>query len=448
VETRTQPTSRNRRWRIAAWVVLGAVALWGVAGGLILPPIARKLIAEKLGERLGRVVVVDDVSVNPYMLDARLKGFRILEPDRATAFAAFDQLDIEGSVASFYRLAPVIDRLTLAGLKVNLVRDGENHYNLSDIVARLQSAAKAEAARRKPQADDEPARFSVSNIRLVNAAIDFDDRPIGRKHQVSEIHLSVPFISNLPTHLKEYVQPSFAAKVNGAPLLVTGETLPFENSAATHFTLDVNALDVRRYLEYVPVPIPVRVESGTLDAHVTVRFTQVAGKQPTVAIAATAGLRDVALANEAGRLAQFARLDLELASFDPIGGNARIKSVRLEEAGALGGEWRMPHTEAADIDVDLKKKVARVASVTTRDGVVNLKRGRDGALEIPHLGLEAGAPEPAAPAQNDHNLAEMAQQLEAALRRAPETGLGGAREARAPIGSSRGRTWSSAVMRW
>ena len=397
METRTQPTSRNRRWRIAAWVVLGAVALWGAAGGLILPPIARKLIAEKLGERLGRVVVVDDVSVNPYTLDARLKGFRILEPDRTTTFAAFDQLDIEGSVASFYRLAPVIDRLTLAGLKVNLVRDGENHYNLSDIVARLQSAAKAEAARRKPQADDEPARFSVSNIRLVNAAIDFDDRPIGRKHQVSEIHLSVPFISNLPTHLKEYVQPSFAAKVNGAPLLVTGETLPFENSAATHFTLDVNALDVRRYLEYVPVPIPVRVESGTLDAHVTVRFTQVAGKQPTVAIAATAGLRDVALANEAGRLAQFARLELDLASFDPIGGNARIKSMRLEEAGALGGEWRMPHTEAADIDVDLKKKVARVASVTTLDGIVSLKRGRDGAVEMPDLGLKAGTIEQAAP---------------------------------------------------
>ncbi len=368
-----------------------------MVGGLLLPVIAKKLLAEKLGDRLGRLVVIDDVSVNPYTLDATLKGVRILEADRTTSFVSFDTLDVEASAATFYRFAPVVDRLTLAGLKVNLVRDGENHYNLSDIVARLAEAAKAEAAAKKGDEPREPARFSVSNIRLVNAALAFDDRPVGRKHQVSEIHFSVPFVSTLPRHLKEYVQPSFTAKVNGAPLLVTGETQPFGDTLQTHFTLDVSALDVRRYLEYVPVAIPVKVESGTLDAHVTVRFLQAPGKDPAVALAGTAGLRDVAVANSAGRLAQFSRLEVDLASFDLAAGKARVSAVRLENLAALGETLRVARAQAGDIEVDLKGKVARIATVTTSQGLANLKRGSDGALEIPDLGLAPAPPSSAPP---------------------------------------------------
>ena len=393
----TPTTSRSRRrWRNAALGLLGLVALWGIVGGLLLPALAKKMLAEKGGEALGRVVQVDDVSVNPYTLDATLKGVRVLEADGKTTFVSFSQLDVEASGASFYRFAPVIDRLTLAGLKVNLVRDGENHYNLSDILTRLQAEAKKQEAARKQKGGEpeEPARFSVSNIRLVNAAVDFDDRPVGRKHQVSDVHFSVPFVSNLPRHLKEYVEPSFAAKVNGAPILVTGETLPFGDTLQTRFILDVSALDVRRYIEYVPVPLPVKVESGTLDAHITVSFTQAPRKDPLVVVAGTAGLRDVAVANAGGRLAAFSRLEADLASFDPMAGLAKVSAVRLENATGMEEQVRIAGAQASDIAVDLKKKTARIASVTTSGGSASLKRGRDGALELPDLGT-ANAPAPA-----------------------------------------------------
>src|SRR4051794_107876 len=191
---------RKRRWPAVVLGLLVLVALWGVLGGLVLPVVAKKLIAQEGGERLGRTVTVERVSVNPYTLDASVEGLRILEADRATPFVTFDRLDVEGSAATLYRFAPIIDRVTLSGLRARLVRDADNHYNVTDILQRLEAQAKAaagKAGKRPAGGKEEPQRFSVSNIRLVNASIAFDDRPVGRKHEVTDIHVSVPFVSNL-----------------------------------------------------------------------------------------------------------------------------------------------------------------------------------------------------------------------------------------------------------
>lgn len=396
METRAHP--RLRLLRTAALVAVGVAVLWGVVGGLVLPPLARHMIVKDATERLGRDVVVDRVSVNPYTLEATVEGLRVLEPDHKAEFVSFERLDVNGSAASFYRFAPIVDRVTLTGLKVNLVRDGENHYNLSDILARLQAAAKAKAAAGKGKAPEKPGRFSLSNIRLVNAAIDFDDRPVGRKHRVSEINLAVPFVSNLPRHLKEYVEPTFAANVNGSPVLLTGETKPFENTMSTHFTFDAKAVDVRRYLAYLPTRLPVRVESGTLDAHVTVKLAQAAGKDPSIEVAGTAALRDVALAHTDGRLAQVAALEVDVASLDPMALKAKVRSVRLREVAALGDLARVPLLEIGDMDLDMRAKAIHIASLSTRDGAIALKRGRDGALEMPTFVAATDVPATTEPA--------------------------------------------------
>jgi uncharacterized protein involved in outer membrane biogenesis len=383
--------ARSRRWRVVAFWVLGIVAAYGVIVGLVVPPIAKKLIAEKAGERLGRVVVLEDLKVNPFTLDATARGFRILEADRTTPFASFDTLDIEGSATSLYRFAPVADSVTLTGLKVNLVRDGETHYNLSDIVSRL-AAAPAQPPAKK---DEEPAKFSISNVRLVNARIDFDDRPMGKKHQVADINIAVPFISNLPSHLKEFVQPSFAASVNGSPLKVTGETLPFENSLRTNIALDLDAVDLRRYVEYSPMPLPVKVESGKLHATLTVRFTQSARKDATIDIAGKLALSDLGIVNTDGSpLTKAGAIEADIASFDPIAGLVRVTSLHIKDVHGLGGDALLPASEAKNIQVDLKKKFAQVETIASSGGVVNLTRNREGGIDLPSIALPPSSPPP------------------------------------------------------
>lgn len=385
MSTAPAPSTRVRRLRVFAGVVVGAVALYGVLGGLVLPHFARKAAVEKLGERLGRVVVIDDLSVNPYTLAATVKGFRVLEPDGKTVFASFERLDLDGSIISVRHLSPVFDQVTLDGLKVNLVRQSDSRYNVTDIIGSLANAPATA-----------PIRFSLNNIRVTNARVDFDDRPKGAKHQATDIELAIPFISNLPTHLKDYVRPSFASKINGTGVTLTGETQPFENSLRTHVSIDLDALDVSRYVEYAPAPLPVKVDSGKLDARLSVRFTQTAGKEPSVDVAGTLALRDLRLSSPGeGALANIGRIEADIASFDPLGGLLHASALRVADVRANQDQWRIASTEAKDIRADLRKKDVRIDTLATKDGTFALKRRGDGSIEIP---MRAGSmAEPSSP---------------------------------------------------
>lgn len=365
-----------RRWRGLVLSIAGAIAIYGVAIGLVLPPLARKIAAENLGDRWGRVVVIDDLAINPYTLGVTVKGFRILESDGRTTFASFDRLDVDGSITSIYHLAPVADAVTLSGLKITLVRDSDTHYNVSDILGRLAAAPKGRLWKN--------AQYSLSNIRLTNGRLDFDDRPKGAKHHVTGIDITIPFVSNLSTHLKEFVQPKFSAEVNGTPFRFTGETLPFENSLRTHLAIDLDSLDVPRYVEYSPSALPVKIDTGKLDAHLSVRFAETAGKEPSIDIAGRLALRDLRLSVPGDTApADFSRIDLDLASLDPLAGIALVSSLRVAQVSADHGRWNVPATEAKDIHIDVGKKSVRIESLSTHDGALALTRQRDGSIEVP-----------------------------------------------------------------
>src|SRR6185436_2364691 len=101
-----------------------------------------------------------------------------------------------------------------------------------------------------------------------------------------------------------------------------------------------------------PTPLPVKVDSGKLDARISVRFTQAAGKDPSIVVAGKLALRDLTLATaEAGPLARLDRVEADIGSFDPIGGTASVTSLRVAGAAANQDQWRVPETEAKDIRV-------------------------------------------------------------------------------------------------
>jgi uncharacterized protein DUF748 len=360
---------RMRAARTVALVSLGLVGVYALAGTFLLPPLARHVLVDRASEALGRPVALERVRFNPFTLRSRLEGFRVLEADGKTAFASFDTLEMKASPGSLWHRAPVVDEATLAGLRVHVVRDGETHYNFSDILARLQAGA-----RRGDRKDEEPARFSLANLRIVGAAADFDDRPNGTRHSADHIELALPLVSNLPTHVRHPVQPAFSASIDGSPLVLTGESLPFDPTLRSSFNVRVSAVDVPKYLAYLPSGLPVKVESGKLDAVIAIRFAQGASGDPTIEVAGRASLADVAVSSPEGPMGRLAKLETEVSSFDPLAGTARIASVALTNLAAMQDRYRVASLAARGIEVDLRKQVARIDSIATSDGSVALER--------------------------------------------------------------------------
>lgn len=79
-----------------------------------------------------------------------------------------------------------------------------------------------------------------------------------------------------------YVQPSFAAVVNGKEVSFKGRTKPFSESLETTFDITISDLVIPHYLEYVPVQREYEIPSAFLDVKAVVSFTQHKDKPPTL----------------------------------------------------------------------------------------------------------------------------------------------------------------------
>ena len=367
-------TSRaSRRVLIATFAAGCLVALYALVAGVVAPSIARQVLAERLSQTTGRTVTIDRITFHPFTWQGSVGGFRMLERD-GSPFASFETLDVDLGAASLRHLAPVADAVTMKGLRVNVVRLAESEYNVSDILSRLATPA--------PPKDARAPQYSLANIRLQDARIDFDDRPIGAKHAVTQIDVALPFLSNMPLHRKSLVRPSFAANVNGSAFKVEGETLPFDDSLTTRVVVDLKTLDLRRYLGYAPTPVPMELQSGSLDGTITVSFEQPPGKPPSMRVSGKALVRDLAVRTPRAD-ARAARLAVEIAALDPLARTVHISAIGIEGAEGVGERLRLPATEIRDVKADFGRRTLDIASIASKGGAIAMTRTAAGTLELP-----------------------------------------------------------------
>ncbi|MBV5331267.1 DUF748 domain-containing protein, partial [bacterium] len=147
---------------------------------------------------------------------------------------------------------------------------------------------------------------------------EFEDRLLNEKHIVSDINLSLPFVSSMAYATESFVEPLFSAHINGAPLVIKGRSKPFANSLESEMALDLGHLELAKYLDYIPFKLPVKVLSGALDTNLKLVFRQEKGKPSTLLLSGAAAIKNVNAASGAPLLS-FKHLDLELGSADLLG---------------------------------------------------------------------------------------------------------------------------------
>lgn len=312
-------TSGARKYGLRFLAVVAAV---GLLGFLVLPPLVKSMAVDKLGEALHRPVSIEAISINPYALSLEVSGLAVQEKGGGETVAGFDRLYANLDAVSLLHGGPVLSEIMLDGAKLKVIRLAEQRYNFSDLIDEWMS---------RPVDDLPTPFFSLNNIRIANGTLEFDDRPLAARHVVDQLALSLPFVSNMAYATETFVQPAFSARVDGATFELNGRSKPFADSLESEFALAIDDLQLAKYIDYVPLKLPVKVVSGAFDSDLKVVFRQQKGAAATLDVSGTAALKQLAVQEAKGDpLLKLKRLDLSVAAAEPFARKFRIDRVTLD----------------------------------------------------------------------------------------------------------------------
>ncbi|MDB5783398.1 DUF748 domain-containing protein [Caballeronia mineralivorans] len=375
--------AQARRTRRVVIGLLLAVIVIGLLGFFAAPPLIRHIAEQQLSAQLDRPASIERIALNPYTLSLEADRVHIGEaPANLSAgtksgdFVDIERLIVHPSWSSLFRLAPVINEVKIDSPRFHIVRLDAQRFNFSDLVEKF--------SRPSANPSSKPARFSVSNIRLENGRIDFDDRLLKTQHVIDRWSIGIPFIANLPSTTELFVTPSLQARIDGSPLSITGRTKPFAESRESEIALQLDGLDVPQMLSYAPASLPVAVKSGRLSTNLDVSFA-LAADAPVVRIKGTADLADLAVTDKQDTpLFAAQTLHVNAVNLEPLRNVYRLDDVRLTQ----------PH--------------------------VKLSRDKTGAFNFEKLSATTPAPAPASTPASDAKAATpadaAAQPLDLAIR--------------------------------
>jgi uncharacterized protein involved in outer membrane biogenesis len=312
-------TRAPRTRKVAIWLV-AIIAAIGVLGGLLAPYVLRGVLSDQLTAKLHRPVTIEKIRINPYTMSATLQGFLMKERSGNVTAISFDELHVNLQAMSLFRLGLVLEELRLVKPYVNLVRQEDFKYNFQDLIDEFTSGP----AGPKP-------RFALNNIQIIDGKIDFDDRPEQTKHTVDSLRLGVPFISSLPSYADIFVKPAFAAVVNGTPFDIKGDTKPFKDSLESVLQVNIDNLQISKYLGYSPVKLDFTVPTGRIDGKLTASFKAGKGEDSVLAIAADLALRDLRMQeNNGAPLLNLPTLDVGVDSLGVFARKASVKTIKAQ----------------------------------------------------------------------------------------------------------------------
>jgi len=233
------------------WILLGLGGLFVLLLAAVVifvatfdPNTYKPQIVGLVKQRTGRTLTLDkkiSLTIFPNVGVAIGKA-TLSEPNSPRAFAHVDDARVAVALLPLLSKQVIVDRVTLRGLAVDLVRHKDGRKNFDDLVG--QTAASERPAGKPEQAPaGSPLAIDVGSIAIENATIGWRDERDGTNVRLSNLSLKTGRLaSGVPGRL------TFAAHVDGAQpkaklevSLDTGYQLDFATQAVKLSSLDAKA---------------------------------------------------------------------------------------------------------------------------------------------------------------------------------------------------------------
>jgi hypothetical protein len=340
--------AQSRRTRRVLIGLLIFLVLFGLLGFFAAPPLIRHIAEQQLSKQLDRPATIGRIALNPYTLRFEADNVHIGEHGGAGDFIDISRLIVKPSWSSLFRGAPIVDEVQIDSPRFHIVRYDAQRFNFTDLIEKF--------SKQPAKPDSKPAQFSVSNIRVENGQVTFDDKLLGATHVIDQWKLGIPFIATLASKTDIFVEPLLRARIDGSPLAIDGRTKPFAASRESEVSLRFDGLDVPRLASYAPATLPIAVQSGKLSTDLKLNFVM-SNDAPSLRIAGTVDLNDVDVQDRskapffAARAVHVAAASLEplksLYHFDEIRIDAPSASLARDKDGVLSVERMFAPAPAA-----------------------------------------------------------------------------------------------------
>jgi len=376
--------------RRAGKILLGIVAfvliLFGVAAWQV-PKVLHNVLTDDVSKMIGRDVSVGKISFNPFTLTLRARDLAVAQPGSQTPLLTLAELDASAAWSSLFWFAPVVDRLTLRQPTISVVREDVTRFNFSDISQRVAELSAAKPAE-PPKPDEGLPRFSLNNMVIEGGTITLDDKVTGRKQVVDELAVGVPFISNFGYATDIDVQPRLHLRINGSPFDLTGVARPFDKVPSSTLRVAFNGLQLEKWADVWPMPLPFKLDSALLDSNLQVVFEQPKDAPPKIRVVGDLGLRRFDLLDTAGdRLAAWSALTVTRLELEPIARQLYIGEIGLWAPQIHVRRYTNEHLNWQDVVAKLKE----LGGVAPTETPVADKLKRDMGLKVEPKGAPAKA---------------------------------------------------------
>jgi hypothetical protein len=336
---RTNVGSMPPRWRKGLLWALGAIVAYTVIGFLVLPPIVRAVAAKQLGSLLNRQVVIQRVVINPYVLSGAIRGL-VIEDKDGEPLASWNEAYANLQLVSFFGKPWVFKEVRVIQPFARVQINQDRSLNFEDLVQKLAAVLPQLAEKIKP------LFVRISRLEISGASASWTDlTPITpfRRHlgpfdiTLTEFHTDPnskdPFSLSGTTDSGE--QFSWAGYVLLRPLGSEGQ-------------LSLAGVSLPKYAPLYQDLVRFEIKEGALD------------------------------------FASGYRLGVGVSNYvvEVSHGMVSVKSLKVAEKNSERNLVELDKLVVNDVNGNVGKLTAEIASVLVDGAKLNLRRGQDAKINL------------------------------------------------------------------
>lgn len=270
--------TRKKRPGFLVWCAL-LFGLYAFGLGVALPYFAKPYLERILTRELNAACVIRHLTFNPFTLRISARDVTIPYPQiqghrTDKDFVRLKRLELSPSLNSVAANALILNDVRLVAPEFHLVRFKDGSLSPQLFFASDNAGAAQDAVSGKTGDDGGLFPLVVRNITIRDGRLTFADAIFDTAYAVTDIDLSVPFISTLSSDKDRALTPTLSALYGGERIVIHGETRPFAATRQTLFTLRPVSVDLPAFRNYMAPYTGLTLESGSVRAGLTLRFTQ------------------------------------------------------------------------------------------------------------------------------------------------------------------------------